>query len=87
MEEGEGAGLERVTIIEDENVKKNVPKTPPMDGIVPPADQSVSVQTGVETASQSEVTNDGIAEDKEEAPQPTFIKRQSTVVHNESEDH
>lgn len=33
MEEGEGEGLESVTIIEDENLKK-VPKAPPLQGAI-----------------------------------------------------
>lgn len=37
MEEGEGEGLEKVVVVDENAARKNVPQAPPLPGVTPGA--------------------------------------------------
>lgn len=83
MEEGEGEGLESVSIVTDDDYakKKNVPTPPPLIGPMPPG---MSIQTEeIELKKEDSEKKDPVPQDLQ---QPSLIKRQSTVVTNQDED-
>jgi len=82
MEEGEGEGLERVDVIDDTAIKKNVPTAPPLPGaaVLPPGFTSTEAEPVIQ---EVESVDEPINTTSENA---LILKRSTSILDHREDD-